>query len=53
VILPNGVVQAVDTRLEGIESDSADHAQLILKVAQNLLLRRPAISQPGLLWVWP
>lgn len=28
VILPNGVVQSVDTRLEGIQSDSADNAQL-------------------------
>ncbi len=28
VILPTGVVQSVDTRLEGIQSDSADNAQL-------------------------
>jgi hypothetical protein len=28
VILPDGVVQAVDTRLQGIQSDSADNAQL-------------------------
>ena len=28
MILPNGVVQSVDTRLEGIQSDSADNAQL-------------------------
>ena len=28
VILSNGVVQTVDTRLEGIQSDSADNAQL-------------------------
>jgi hypothetical protein len=28
VVLPNGAVQAVDTRLEGIQSDSADNAQL-------------------------
>jgi hypothetical protein len=28
VILPDGVVQTVDTRLEGIQSDSADNAQL-------------------------
>ena len=28
VILPNGAVQAVDTRLQGVQSDSADHAQL-------------------------
>jgi hypothetical protein len=28
VILPNGVVQTVDTRLQGIQSDSADNAQL-------------------------
>jgi hypothetical protein len=28
VVLPNGVVQTVDTRLQGIQSDSADNAQL-------------------------
>jgi hypothetical protein len=28
VILPNGTVQTVDTRLQGIQSDSADNAQL-------------------------
>jgi hypothetical protein len=28
VILPSGAVQTVDTRLQGIESDSADNAQL-------------------------
>jgi hypothetical protein len=28
VVLPSGVVQTVDTRLEGIQSDSADHAEL-------------------------
>jgi hypothetical protein len=28
VILPSGVVQTVDTRLQGIQSDSADNAQL-------------------------
>lgn len=28
VILPNGAVQAVDTRLQGVQSDSADNAQL-------------------------
>jgi hypothetical protein len=28
VVLPNGAVQAVDTRLEGVQSDSADNAQL-------------------------
>jgi hypothetical protein len=28
VILPNGAVETVDTRLEGIQSDSADNAQL-------------------------
>jgi hypothetical protein len=28
IILPNGAVQRVDTRLEGIQSDSADNAQL-------------------------
>jgi hypothetical protein len=28
VILPNGAVQTVDTRLQGIQSDSADNAQL-------------------------
>ena len=28
VILPNGAVQTADTRLEGIQSDSADNAQL-------------------------
>jgi hypothetical protein len=28
VILPNGGVQTVDTRLQGIQSDSADNAQL-------------------------
>jgi len=28
VVLPNGAVQTVDTRLQGIQSDSADNAQL-------------------------
>jgi hypothetical protein len=28
IILPNGVVRSVDTRLQGIQSDSADNAQL-------------------------
>ncbi len=28
VVLPNGTVQTVDTRLQGIQSDSADNAQL-------------------------
>jgi hypothetical protein len=28
VVLPNGAIQAVDTRLQGIQSDSADNAQL-------------------------
>jgi hypothetical protein len=28
VVLPNGAVQAVDTRLEGVQSNSADNAQL-------------------------
>jgi hypothetical protein len=28
VVLPNGVVQTVDTRIEGVQSDSADNAQL-------------------------
>lgn len=28
VLLPNGTVEAVDTRLQGIESDSADNARL-------------------------
>jgi hypothetical protein len=28
VVLPNGVVQTVDTRLQGIQSDAADNAQL-------------------------
>src|ERR1017187_4117179 len=28
VILPDGAVQTVDTRLQGIQSDSADNAQL-------------------------
>lgn len=28
ILLPDGAVQAVDTRLEGIQSDSADNAQL-------------------------
>jgi hypothetical protein len=28
VVLPSGVVQTVDTRLQGIQSDSADNAQL-------------------------
>jgi hypothetical protein len=28
IVLPNGAVQAVDTRLQGIQTDSADNAQL-------------------------
>jgi hypothetical protein len=28
IVLPNGAVQAVDTRLQGIQSDAADNAQL-------------------------
>ncbi|MCU1224877.1 MAG: hypothetical protein JWQ42_2970 [Edaphobacter sp.] len=28
VVLPNGAIQTVDTRLQGIQSDSADNAQL-------------------------
>jgi hypothetical protein len=28
VVLPNGAIQTVDTRLQGIQSDSADSAQL-------------------------
>ncbi len=54
VVLPDGVVQAVDTRIQGIQSDAADNAQLDSEGgADQTSSKRPGISLPAPLWGWP